>query len=571
MFKLSVLRKLLILSVIVMVASAALGVSAQEGTPRGGTVITSTGEQVTPRNFNPYAPDPTDYTQSYIYESMLVFNPVDGGVPTPWLATGYEYSEDLMSLTFNLQDGVLWSDGEAFNADDVVYTFNMFLTNPETDTAAIAEFLDNVEKVDDLTVQFNLNQVYTIAHELIGAQWIVPEHVWSAVEDPRLFTNEEPVGTGPLTNVASYSEQSYELCRNENYWRTDDNGEQLPYVDCIRQVLYQGNDAANLALINGELDWIGNFVPDIQQTFVDVNPDNHGYYFWPGGATVQLYSNTTIAPFSDVNFRRAMSMAIDYDSVTEIGMFGYTSPSNAVGIGPRYSDWISEEALARADELGQTRYDPDLAASLLDENGYVDSDGDGIRNLPDGGENISFDVQVVNGWTDWVTSVQIISQGFQDIGLDATIQTPDFGAWFSNLQNGTYDVSIGWGTAGNTPYNYFRNLMLSSLISEEGTANAETWSRWTSEEADALLNSFTTTADLTEQQDIVDQLQMLYVENMPAIPLFPGPTWYEYTTYRFTGFPTEDNYYAQGSPWDLPSRMIVIGQIHCVDDSSCGQ
>jgi peptide/nickel transport system substrate-binding protein len=207
--------------------------------------------------------------------------------------------------------------------------------------------------------------------------------------------------------------------------------------------------------------------------------------------------------------------------------------------------------------------------ALLDEAGYVDSDGDGIRNLPDGGENISFDVQVVNGWTDWVTSVQIISQNFQDIGLDASIQTPDFGAWFANLQSGDYDASIGWGTAGNTPYNYFRNLLLSDLITEEGVANAELWHRWTSEEADELLGDFTATADADVQQEIINDLQMLYVENIPAIPLFPGPTWYQWTTYRFTGFPTADNYYAQGSPWDGPSRLIVVNRIHCIDEESC--
>ena len=266
-----------------------------------------------------------------------------------------------------------------------------------------------------------------------------------------------------------------------------------------------------------------------------------------------------------------MSMAIDYDAVTSIGMYGYTNPSNAVGLGPRYDAWISEEALAMADEMGQTRYNPDGAIALLDEAGYVDSDGDGFRNLPDGGDNIAFDVQVVNGWTDWVTSVQIMSQNFQDIGLDAIIKTPDFGAWFANLQNGVYDVSIGWGTAGNTPYNYFRTLLLSELITDEGVANAQLWSRWTSDEADALLSAFTETADPAEHADIVDQLQMLYVENVPAIPLFPGPTWYEYTTYRFTGFPTQDNYYAQGSPWERNSAPIVLNTIHCIDDTSCGQ
>ena len=564
--------RFLVFAVILVLLAIAFSITnAQDMTPRGGTVVTSTGEQLIGQNFNPYAADPLDFSQGFVYEPLLVFNPVEGGQPTYWLAESYEYSDDLMSVTFKLREGVLWSDGEAFNADDVVYTFNMFLNTPATDTAAIADFLASVEKVDDYTVQFNLNRVYTIAHELIGGRWIIPEHVWVNVEDPALFTNSEPVGTGPLTEVANYNEQAYELCRNENYWRTDENGEQLPYVDCVRQVLFQGNDPANLALINGELDWVGNFVPDIETTFVAENPDSHGYYFWPGGATVQLYSNTTKEPFSDVNFRRAMSMAIDYDSVTSIGMYGYTTPSNAVGLGPRYSDWVNEEALAMADSTGQTRFDPDAAMALLDESGYVDSDGDGIRNMPDGGANIEFNVQVVNGWTDWVTSVQIMSQNFQDIGLGASIQTPDFGAWFSNLQSGDYDVSIGWGTAGNTPYNYFRNLLLSELITAEGTANAELWHRWTSEEADQLLTDFTATADPAEQQAIIDQLQMLYVENVPAIPLFPGPTWYEYTTYRFTGFPTEENYYAQGSPWDAPSRLIVINTIHCVDDASCGQ
>ncbi len=555
---------------VVMVVLLSISLASAQMTPRGGTVVVSDGEQLVGKNFNPFSPDPLNFTDRFIYEPMLIFNPVDGGVATPWLATGYEYGDDLQSVTFHIREGVMWSDGEMLDAGDVAFTFNLFLDVPATDIAAIGDFLESVEMVDDMTVKFNLNRVYTLAHELIGGQMIVPEHNWADVEDYALFTNSDPVGTGAMTNVSDFNEQSYTLCRNENYWRVDESGEQLPYVDCIRQVLFQGNDPANLALINGELDWVGNFVPDIEQTFIAENPEKHGYYFWPGGATVQLYSNTTKEPFSDVNFRRALSMAIDYDAVTSIGMYGYTNPANAVGLGPRYDSWVSADAIAHAEGTGQTRYNPEGAMALLDEAGYVDSDGDGIRNLP-GGDNIDFKVQVVNGWTDWVTSVQIMSQNFQDVGLSAVVETPDFGAWFSALQNATYDVSIGWGTAGNTPFNYFRNLLLSELISDEGVANAETWSRWTSDEADALLSAFTETADPAQQMDIVNQLQMLYVENMPAIPLFPGPTWYEYTTYRFTGFPTEDNYYAQGSPWERNSAAIVISTIHCIDDMACGQ
>lgn len=562
---------LLVVFSLVAVLSLSFATVAQEAIPRGGTVVISEG-QTTPffRNFNPFAPEPTRWTVYSIFEPMLVFNPVEGGAATPWLATSYAYSEDLLSISFTLREGVKWSDGEDFNADDVVFTFEMIKEFSALDRNAVYEFTENVEKVGDFEVKFNLSRVYTQAHAQIGAVQIVPEHIWSAVEDPVTFTNDDPVGTGPLTTVANLNDQVFELCRNPYYWGVGEDGAQLPYIDCIRHPVYQGNDPANLATVNGEVDWVGNFIPDIESVFVAANPEKHFYYFWPGGATVQLYTNTTKAPFSDVEFRRALSMAINYEDVTSIGMYGYTTPSNPVALGPRYESWIDQSVVDAAYEMGMGIYNPDAAAAALDAAGYVDADGDGWRDNPDGSA-IAFKVQVVNGWTDWVTSVQIMTENFQDVGLNAVIDTPEFGAWLSNLQQGTYDASIGWGTAGNTPYDHFRNIMYSGLIGSDGTANAQLWGRWTSDEADALIDAFTATADEAEQREIINQLQKLYVDNVVTIPLFPGPTWYEYTTYRFTGFPTVEDYYAQGSPWDGNSRLIVLTRIHCIDDTSCGQ
>lgn len=548
-------------------------VSAQDtAIPRGGTVVISEGQQAAfVRNFNPYSPDPTRWTKSSIYEPLTVYNPVDGGSPTHWLATDYSFSDDLLSLTYTLREGVLWSDGEDFNADDVIFVFNMFEEYPALDRSGVLPYLDSVEKVDDYTVKFNLNQIFTQADTLIGQVQIVPEHIFSAVDDPVTFTNPDPVGTGPLTNVANFNEQVLELCRNENYWQMGEDGLPLPYIDCMRMPVYAGNDAANFALINNEIDWAGNFVADIDTTYVSADPDNHHYYFWPGGATVQYYMNTTKAPFDDVSFRRALSKGIDLGSVASIGMYGYTEPSNPVALGPRYDSWVNEEAVALATELGQGAYAPDAAAAALDEAGYVDADGDGFRDMTDGSPLV-FKIQVVNGWTDWVTSVQIMSQNFQDIGLNASIDTLDFGVWLNNLQTGEYDTSIGWGSAGRTPWDHFRNTMDSSLIGADGLANAQLWGRWTSPETDELINNFVATADAEEQGSIIDQLQMAYIENVVTIPLFPGPTWYEYNTTRFTGFPTPDDYYTQGSPWeDTGSRLIAVTNIHCIDDTACGQ
>ncbi len=566
-------RLFILMLVIAMVTGSSLSVLAQGGEiPRGGTIIVSEGRaDAFPNNFNPFAPSPANWTTGAIYETLMLYNPVEGGLPTPWLATDFAFSDDLLTLTYTLQDGVLWSDGEVFNAEDVVFTFDMLAAFPALDRGALLTFIESAEAVDDLTVQFNFSDVYTLAPEVIaGNLWVVPEHIWSAVEDPVIFTNENPVGTGMLTEVVVVNEQVLELCRNPNYWQMGEDGEPLPYIDCMRMPVYPGNDPANLALVNGELDYIGNFVPDIDQTFVAADPEHHGYYFWPGGDMVHLYLNTTKAPFDDVNFRRALSMAIDLDAVTNIGMYGYAVPASPTGLGPRYTTWINPDAEALAAQYGQGVYDPEAAAAALDEAGYVDADGDGWRDLPDG-TPFTFLIQAVNGWTDWVTSIQIISQNFQDVGLNASIETPDYGAWINNLQTAEYDTSIGWGTATATPYDHFRNLIYSGLIGDDNIANAQLWGRWTSEETDALLEQFVATADMAEWEAIVDELQMAYVENVVTVPLFPGPRWYEYTTHRFTGWPTEDDYYSMGSPWCDQCRRVVLTRIHCVSEETCAE
>ena len=567
-------RKLLlgVLAILLLSLSLNMVVAQDDSVPRGGTVIVSEGQQAPFQAvFNPYNPNPTRWTRMAMFEPLIVFNPVNGE-PHGFLATDYEYSEDLMSLTFTLREGVLWSDGETFDADDVVFTWNLIAENPSFDWHGYLGFVEGVEKIDDYTVQFNLQRVYTLAHIFLGRFWPLPEHQWADVEDPVTFTNPEPVATGPLTNVTAVNEQVLEICRNENYWGRDEAGNQLPYIDCMRQPVYLGNDPANLAAVNGDVDWIANFMPDIDNTFVAANPENHHYYFWPGGGTVQLYFNTTMAPFDDVNFRRAVSQAIDYQSVVDIGMYGYTIPATPTGLGPANESWISQEALDAAAANGQNVYDPEAAAAAFDAAGYVDADGDGWRDNVDGSP-LAFNVQVVNGWTDWVTSVQIITENLQDVDINASVVTPEFGDWLNSLQTATFEASIGWSASGITPYDFYHAVLDSTLITEEGVANGSTWARWTSDESDELLAAFTATADEAEQRDIMNQMQMLYVENIPAIPLFPGPTWYEWNDTRFTGFPTEEDYYTQGSSWEdtFGARLIVVNQIHCIDETSCGQ
>jgi peptide/nickel transport system substrate-binding protein len=159
------------------------------------------------------------------------------------------------------------------------------------------------------------------------------------------------------------------------------------------------------------------------------------------------------------------------------------------------------------------------------------------------------------------------------VGLNASIDVIDYAIWINNLQTGTYDTSIGWGTQGPTAWHIYRNYVDSTLIGADGIANNQLWSRWTSPETDQWLLDYVATADAAAQADIVNKLQMAYVENLPAISLFPGATWYEWTTYRFTGFPTEEDYYIQGSSWTIaPDQyLVVLLRIHCISEETCAE
>jgi peptide/nickel transport system substrate-binding protein len=516
------------------------------------------------RNFNPLLTEGSVRwpTHCGIYEPLLIFNALTGETH-PWLATAWEFSADGLTLTFTIREGVMWSDGTPFTAKDVAFTFQLMQDNGALPGAGGARFvLDDyvtgIESADDTTVSFTFSKAYTPGLWDLGEAMIVPEHIFKDVADPVTFTNETPVGTGPFTEIGTFESQYWELHANPNYWQ-----EGKPYVKGFRFPAYPSNDAANLANTNGENDWFANFIPDIETTFVAKDPEHHHYFQPATGEDVMLYVNTTKAPFDDVNVRKAFSMAIDRAQIVKIAMYDYTHPADATGLSDAYSAWKNADAVA-AGEATMTM-NVEEANRLLDEAGLT-KDGD-VRKLADGTE-MSYDINVVSGWSDWVQAVQIIAQNFEAIGIKLEVRPYDFAAWFDKVTKGDFDVSIGWSSGGPTPYNFYRGAMSELTYFDIGTVANENWHRYKSAEADALLADFAAATVEATQKDLANQLQMLYIEEFPAIPLFPGPQWGQYNSTRFTDFPNEENPYSILSSYAYTERLLVMTTIKPVAASS---
>jgi peptide/nickel transport system substrate-binding protein len=509
------------------------------------------------RNFNPLLAEGSVRwpTHCGIYEPLLIFNVLTGETE-PWLATAWEFSADGLTLTYTIREGVTWSDGTPFTAKDVAFTFNTLKEHADLPSAGGARFvLDSyvtaVEATSDTAVAFTFSEPFTPGLWDLGETMIVPEHIFSTVEDLVTFTNEEPVGTGPFTQIGTFESQYWELHANPNYWQ-----EGKPYVKGFRFPAYPSNDAANLANTNGENDWFANFIPDIETTFVAKDPEHHHYFQPATGDEVMLYVNTTKAPFDDVNVRKALSMAIDRAQIVKIAMYDYTHPGDATGLSDGYSTWKSDAAVT----AGEATMTLDVAEAnrLLDEAGLT-MDGD-VRKLADGTE-MSYDINVVSGWSDWVQAVQIIAQNFEDIGIKLEVRPYDFAPWFERVTQGNFDISIGWSAGGPTPYNFYRGQMSELTYHEIGQTSNENWHRFQNADADALLADFASSTDEAAQKDLVNQLQMLYVEQFPAIPLFPGPQWGQYNSTRFIDFPNEENPYSILSSYAYTERLLVMTTI----------
>ena len=501
------------------------------------------------RNFNPLSPAGSARwpTSSGIYEPLFIYNSMTGEY-VPWLALDYTWEKGNKVLKMLIRNGVKWSDGEPFSAEDVAFTFNIKRKHRALDTRDSWGYLKEVAAVSDTIVKFEFKRIYVPGFDALATQSIVAKHIWNKIDDPVKYSNPNPVGTGPFTEIIRFDSQLWELGKNPNYWQKG-----KPQINKLIFPTYPSNEQVTLALLSGNLDWAGAFIPAVNRVFVSKDTEHHKYWFPLTGHTTFLHTNTKDPILSDVRVRKAISYAIDRELVVKVGMYDYTEPAHVSGVSGPMSKWHSPYLNQREN---WTVYDPVKANMLLNDAGFI-KDKSGLRYTQDG-LPLEFDIIIVSGWSDWIRSAQVVSQNLKNVGIKAKLKTYDFGAWISRMQKGEFELAIGWAEKGTTPYALYRGMMSSEYLKPIGETADVNWHRFSLASADSLFRKYEQTSDQNEITEIIYKLQHLFIEHAPSLPLFAEASWAECNTKYFTNFPSKENPYATLSPNYPPENLLVL-------------
>lgn len=528
-------------------AGEATGDSAKDGP----SLVVFAGSQ-TPivSNFNPYSPTLLPGTLGSIYEPLFFYNKAAATEPVPLLAESFEWAEDGMSMDITIRSGVTWNDGEDLTAEDIVFSF----TNP----AVAMDFLESAETVDDSTVRLNFNvPSFTNEYALLGATYMVPEHVFADVEDLVTFANSDaPVGTGAFV-LDTLTDASYSVAANPTYW-----DESRPGINTVQYLGIDGNSSAESLFMAGQLDYSTMFVPDPDTL---TSSERLGYLLSssPNLVTILTCENAELGcegAQTDKAVRQAFNLSIDRDEINEKAYYGVASLAAPTFTKPgRDEKWVAEgmpETLAN-------EADVDGAKAVLEEAGYaLGSDGVYAKD----GQRASFELVSVEGWSDANAAVELIVSQAAQAGIEVISDTVTLDQYTDMRQVGEYEMiySAVFGTPISDPYTIYRNTFSTGYTTPVGTAldvSSTNFARYSNPVVDAAVQKAAQTNDEALKQAAYAEIQGEIVEDMPYIPMFHGGSQTFYNQEDFTGWPTEDDLYAFPASWDGVSAGYVISRL----------
>jgi peptide/nickel transport system substrate-binding protein len=537
-----------------LIASAFVpsGAAQEEPTREETLKIAIPGRIEDPTNFNitSWSVSRSDTGLHQVAYEYFFYDNLQTGEYIPWLAESYEYNEDFTALTVKLREGVTWNDGEPFTVEDVIFTYDTMRANPTMAWAEEAnKRVESVEKIDDLTVQFNLFEPNPRFHRnreafpavgIWGGITILPQHVWEG-EDPLTFKNNPPVSTGPY-RLLDASQNAITWERRDDWWGTTVFGV-TPGPRYIQFINLGEETNVAFALANDEIDTasIGILSAGSFEEVAARNSNVRAWYAdapfaWSDPCPRALMVQNANAPLDNPQVRWAISALIDRQMVVDLAYEGTTVP--AWGIWPEY-DGNAPYFDAIADLREQypvDANDPARAEELLTEAGVSPGDVT-LRYLVDSASNEEMRVS------------QIIADQLTAAGFNVELQ-PLTGSVLSDaILRGDYDLKLHSFCPGYIVENL--ELFHSKFYVELG--EPAPWFernsfRYQNPELDAIIDQmFQLPAD--DEAGLValyQEAMAIWLRDLPVVPIVQAPALVPYSSTYWSGWPTSED------PWNMP-------------------
>ena len=501
-------------------------------------------------NFNPFAVDTaTHMTFGAIYEPLFFFNQLSDDAPVGMIGDSYEFNDDGTVLTIVIKPDLKWSDGEDLTAEDVAFSLG-YGSNLDPDMVS-------AEATDDTTVVVTYSSAkFTATSLILGSTWIIPEHIWSEIDDYMTETNPKPIGSGPYT-LKSFTDAAYTLEANPLF------RDGAPAIKEVQDIGIDSNQSSEDLLKTGKLDWVGQFI---------ANPD---------GVTAngkistmnQQQDPTVIMTCADASMgckgaqtdpavRQALNVAIDRAAISSkafAGLSGEASPSFALL--PRDEKWLSDPALAVSPQ------EPDAATAegILEAAGYTKG-SDGFYGKD--GTAIELDLFSPDGWTDYNDAAKLISSQAAKAGIRVNARTVSEAEYWTPISTGDFQLAL-YGLTQSlvadpfSNYDQYFTTTASAKVGEEPT-KGQNYSRYTNPIVDDAVKQAGATQDEGIKKTAYAAVQTEIARDLPYIPVVLNASQSFFNTADFTGWPSESDMYAAPLPYLSTASAVVLTHLRPV-------
>ena len=497
-------------------------------------------------NQNPLAAGSASLSLGYafaVYESLMQVNelkPKDP--PTPWLAESVEWNADSTQAVITAREGVKWSDGTPFTAEDIQFSIELRKNNEALNTDFPGQYGDITLEGNKVTVNFTTGQFVNQVKLL--KLLMVPKHLWKD-QDPIKWTDDEMIGTGPF-KLKTFTPQSVSLEPNADYWGTK------PLVGGLRYDTFNDNNGLTTALTTGEAQWGWVFIPDFENTFIAKDPEHYHQVAGGGFGVDVLFLNNAKGAFKNKAMRQALNMVVDRADVSATAGYGVWPQIKSVtglpsGTGDAY---VAPEYQGK-----ELTVDVEGAKTVLKDAGYT-WDGGGALIDPEG-EKVSFKLTDPSGWTDYLDALGIIKEGAVKLGASVDDSASPQATWEKNLPAGDFDGSLHWTDGGFTPWNMYSNIMDGASYVEPGKPATWNFGRYKNDEVTKALADFKGGTNDADRQAALNIVQKHFVEDVPGLIIWQRPAVAQYSTKDYTGFPSEEDPYANPQPTGPQAALIL--------------